>query len=234
MLLYQKIRQYVFTLIEQQPTMKKLPSERELLELFKSTRITVREALMHLEIEGIIYRQNRKGWFICPSRLQWNPVNKVDFYQLAKEQNFLAKTSLIAIKTITATGDVNRAFIDKKNQCADITLFEICRVRSLDDRPVMVEEIYCRTAQFDNLENKALEGSITKIFSQNYDVKISRESSRIFVTALPADKAAQLQLNSGASCLKIYRQRFSEDNELIDYNIEYWVHGAIEINVTSD
>ena len=146
----------------------------------------------------------------------------------------LAKTSLIAIKTITATGDVNRAFIDKKNQCADITLFEICRVRSLDDRPVMVEEIYCRTAQFDNLENKALEGSITKIFSQNYDVKISRESSRIFVTALPADKAAQLQLNSGASCLKIYRQRFSEDNELIDYNIEYWVHGAIEINVTSD
>tara|TARA_R110002167_G_scaffold27632_2_gene93947 strand:- start:52 stop:756 length:705 start_codon:yes stop_codon:yes gene_type:complete len=234
MLLYQKIRQYIYTLIEQQPTMKKLPSERELLELFQSTRITVREALTLLETEGIIYRQNRKGWFICPPRLQWDPVNKVDFYQLAKDQDFLAKTSLIAINTVTVDGDVNSAFVGNNNQDTDVSLFKICRVRSLDDRPVMVEEIYCQTAQFEGLEKKDLEGSITTIFSQDYDVKISRESSRIYVTALPADKAAQLQLNSGASCLKIFRQRFNENNELIDYNIEYWVHGAIEINVTSN
>jgi DNA-binding GntR family transcriptional regulator len=233
MLLYQKIRKHIFTLIEQQPSLKKIPSERELLALFKSTRITVREALTHLEIEGLIYRQNRKGWFICPPRLQWNPINKVDFYQLAKEQNFLAKTDLLAINIVTARDDINRAFIANSDQNRKISLFEISRVRSLDGRPVMIEEIYCRTEQFKGLENKALEGSLTTIFNQSYGVKISRESSRIYVTALPANKAKQLQLNNGASCLKVFRQRFGENNELIDYNIEYWVHGAIEINVAS-
>jgi len=74
MLLYQAIREYLFSLIAKQPDMKKLPSARELLEQFHSTRITVREALMRLEAEGLIYRQNRKGWFICPPRLQWDPV----------------------------------------------------------------------------------------------------------------------------------------------------------------
>ncbi|MFT6249970.1 MAG: DNA-binding GntR family transcriptional regulator [Cognaticolwellia sp.] len=235
MLLYQKIRQYIATMIEQQPAMKKLPSERELQEQYKSTRITVREALMHLEVEGTIYRQNRKGWFICSPRLQWNPVNKVDFYQLASEQNFLAKTALVSLKTITAAGDIKAIFDngDDDDQGKDVSLFEIYRVRSLDGRPVMVEEIYCRTERFEGLADKELEGSLTTIFNQNYGVEISSESSRIYVTALPVNKAAQLQLNSGASCLKIFRQRFNKDNELIDYNIEYWVHGAIEINVTS-
>lgn len=234
MLLYQKIRQYIFALIEQQPTMKKLPSERDLQEQFKSTRITVREALMHLEIEGIVYRLNRKGWFLCPPRLQWNPVNKVNFYQLAKEQSFLAETKLVHIKTLAKGNHFYSNFSDNTEEDDDSSLFEICRVRSLDARPVMVEEIYCSTRKFESLMDKNLEGSITNIFTQDYGVIISRESSRIFVTGLPADKAQYLQLNNGASCLKIVRKRFSTDNTLVDYNIEYWVHGAIEINVASE
>jgi DNA-binding GntR family transcriptional regulator len=233
MLLYQQIRQYIFELIEQQPTMKKLPSERDLQEHFKSTRITVREALMHLEIEGVVYRLNRKGWFLCPPRLQWDPVKKVNFYQLAKEQSFLAETKLVHIKTL-AKGNSLYSNFNNKSENDDSSLFEICRVRSLDARPVMVEEIYCKTEKFKALVDKNLEGSITNIFTQDYGVIISRESSRIFVTALPADKAQYLQLNNGASCLKIERKRFSSDNTLVDYNIEYWVHGAIEINVTSE
>lgn len=233
MLLYQQIRQYISTLIEQDPAMKKLPSERELQDVYKSTRITIREALMHLEVEGIIYRQNRKGWFICPPRLQWNPVNKVDFYQLAKEQKFEAKTRLVSLKTINADENLKSVFTHGTEQDNEMALFEICRVRSLDGRPVMVEEIYCKEDKFIGLAEQELESSLTTIFNKNYDVKITNESSRIYVTALPADKAVQLQLNSGASCLKIFRQRFNENNELIDYNIEYWVHGAIEIHVTS-
>lgn len=233
MLLYQQIRQYIFELIEQQPTMKKLPSERDLQEQFKSTRITVREALMHLEIEGIVYRLNRKGWFLCPPRLQWNPVQKVNFYQLAKEQSFFAETKLVHIKILAQANNFSTNF-SEQNDSDESSLFEICRVRSLDARPVMVEEIYCKTEQFHSLADKNLEGSITNIFTQDYGVIISRESSRIFVTGLPADKAKYLQLNNGASCLKIVRKRFSPDNTLVDYNIEYWVHGAIEINVASE
>ena len=233
MLLYQQIRQYIFALIEQQQIMKKLPSERDLQEHFKSTRITVREALMHLEVEGIVYRLNRKGWFLCPPRLQWNPVQKVNFYQLAKEQSFFAETKLVHIKTLAKGNNFSTNF-SEQNDSDESSLFEICRVRSLDARPVMVEEIYCKTKQFQSLADKNLEGSITNIFTQDYGVIISRESSRIFVTGLPADKAKYLQLNNGASCLKIVRKRFSPDNTLVDYNIEYWVHGAIEINVASE
>jgi len=241
MLLYQAIREYLFSLIAKQPDMKKLPSERELLEKFHSTRITVREALMRLEAEGLIYRQNRKGWFICPPRLQWNPVQKVNFYQLAHDQNFVANTRFLSIEKLNSN-QVNQEHDESKQLLLDTinlafkqpkNVYEICRVRSLDERPVMVEEIYCLAEDFIGLPEKDLTGSITAIFQDDYQVNITAESSSIYVTALPEHVAKLLNLNSGASCLKIIRQRYAPEKNLVDYNIEYWVHGAIEIKVES-
>lgn len=45
----------------------KLPAERKLSEVFDTTRITLREALVQLEACGLIYREERRGWFVAPS-----------------------------------------------------------------------------------------------------------------------------------------------------------------------
>lgn len=51
------------------PHGSKLPAERKLSEVFATTRITLREALLQLEAQGLIYREERRGWFI--SRRDW-------------------------------------------------------------------------------------------------------------------------------------------------------------------
>ena len=43
---------------------KRLPSERELSDSFNASRLTVKQALLHLESQGIIYRKERRGWFL--------------------------------------------------------------------------------------------------------------------------------------------------------------------------
>lgn len=43
---------------------KRLPSERELSEIFNASRVTVKHALLELEAQGIIYRKERRGWFL--------------------------------------------------------------------------------------------------------------------------------------------------------------------------
>ena len=50
----------------QLPLGGKLPSERELSDLFNTTRITLKDALKALEAEGRIYREDRRGWFVSP------------------------------------------------------------------------------------------------------------------------------------------------------------------------
>lgn len=229
MLLYQEIKNYIHHLIDTQGGALKLPSERQLLERFKSTRITVREVLTRLETEGLIYRQNRKGWFVSPTKLRWNPVRKVNYYQLAQEQGFTPKTQLLDISSVVVNDEISSAFsLPNHTEC-----WQINRVRSLDARPVMLEVIYCPIQSFPGLSSKSLEGSITTLFEQDYDVEVMSEQSTINMTALSEDKADLLNLTPGAPCLKIVRKRFCGLGNLVDFNIEYWVHGAIEIEVES-
>ena len=61
----------------------KLPAERKLSELFSTTRITVREALLQLEAQGQIYREERRGWFVSPPRLAYNLMQRSHFHAMS-------------------------------------------------------------------------------------------------------------------------------------------------------
>jgi len=227
MLLYQKIRHYIHQLINDNiiKVTTKLPSERTLQEQFKSTRITVREALFRLEAEGLIYSQKRKGWFITPPKLKLKPASKVNFNQLAVEQGFIPKTRVISI-----LDNIDDSFQNQEQEIfTGESLYHLKRVRFLDARPVMIEDIYCQKSRFENLESKPLSESITHIMAVDYNVQITTEQCVICVTALSNEDADILEKNSGAPCLKIIRKRFDEKGLLVDYNYEYWLHDAIEM-----
>lgn len=225
MLLYQKIQKYIQSHIAEGELAAgdKLPSERTLQDHFQSTRITVREALMRLEAEGIIYSQKRRGWFVTPNKLKWHPATKVNFYKLADEQGFTPNTQVLDI--------YQSANFDLAAQFSGQTLYRLERVRSLDGRAIMLEQIHCDASRFDALEKQPLDGSITAIMEQHYGVVISNEHCVISVTVLPDVVAERLEKNSGAPCLKVIRKRFEKNGHLVDYNIEYWLHDAIEMIV---
>lgn len=74
---------------------QKLPSERILAETFATTRITLREALHHLALSGKIYKEERRGWFVSPSALVFDPVKHIDIsYVCQKQKKTYQKISL--------------------------------------------------------------------------------------------------------------------------------------------
>lgn len=225
MLLYQQIRNHLQDKLSQGDLNPgcKLPSERALQEQFSSTRITVREALLRLEAEGLIYSQKRRGWFVTPAKLKWHPGKKVNFNLLAKEQGFIPSTQVINIERLADGHDCH--------QLGTGPIHCLTRVRSLDARPVMFEAIHCEVSRFAGLTQQPLDGSITDIMSTVYGVDIDHEHCVISVTVLPDHIADLLEKNSGAPCLRIERTRYSKQNDLIDFNLEYWLHDAIEMIV---
>jgi DNA-binding GntR family transcriptional regulator len=50
---------------------QQLPSERDLSESLGISRMTARQVYVTLQQDGLIYRSNRRGWFVSPPRLNY-------------------------------------------------------------------------------------------------------------------------------------------------------------------
>ena len=207
----------------------RLPSERELVEQFSSTRITVRDALTKLEAEGLIYRSNRRGWFVAPSRLVYDPSSRVNFYLLAAQQNKTPATQLISQRCIKGPSEAR----DALGLVVKEKVIELVRLRSLNGRPVLFETIYLPEKRFPKLNKARLEGSLTVLMEEEYAVKISHEDNRIRVSAVYDQVAESLSHINGAPCLEVTRTRYEGDRHAFEYDKEFWVHSAIELSIPS-
>lgn len=81
---------------------QKLPSERELSERFQTTRVTVRQALAQLEADGCIFRSNRRGWYLTPARLRYDPSQDLGFNHCVTEQGYTPHTETLSRQLIEA------------------------------------------------------------------------------------------------------------------------------------
>ncbi|MDP5210611.1 UTRA domain-containing protein [Microbulbifer sp. 2205BS26-8] len=228
---YDKIKSHIQLLIGsgRLAANHKLPAERELTEQLQVTRITLREGLNRLEGEGLVYRQNRRGWFVAPNRFVMNPTQKVNFNSMARQQGFKAATKVLRFCKLTVRRDIYSAF----NGTKSTKYFEMRRVRYLDQRAVMVEESYLSSERFSGLSDFDLSGAITEVLQDNYMVNITQERCNIQVANLELQCAEPLGIPAGAPGLKILRLRYDSAEHLIDYNIEYWLPHAIEMEVST-
>lgn len=74
--------------------------------LFATTRITLREALIQLESQGLIYREERRGWFVSPERLAYNPLVRSHFHAMVSEQGRVPATEVLSARQMPASAAV--------------------------------------------------------------------------------------------------------------------------------
>lgn len=209
---------------------QKLPSERDLSVLFATTRITIKDALVSLETEGLIYREERRGWYVSPERICYNPLSRSHFHQMIREQDRIAETRLISVRTEIATEVYSRAL--ELNHMAQIHVIE--RQRFIDGRAVLFVENVLQADLFEGILEENLTLSLTGLFKQKYGYETRRSRFDVIPTAAPAHVAKALNLVEGQPVLKICRVNYKQDWELMDVEFEYWRPDAVVIRIDSE
>ncbi|NOH23723.1 phosphonate utilization transcriptional regulator PhnR [Vibrio europaeus] len=204
---------------------QKLPAERKLAESFDTTRVTLREALSLLEAEGRIYREDRRGWFISPLPLKYDPTQTLNFTNMALSQQRAPKTELIGSKGILANKQA--ASLLGLQPFSDV--YRVDRVRYLEERPVVYVTNYIRPELFPNLLDFDLSKSLTDIYREHYGVVYEKIRYRISTSTLLGETAQALRATSGTPAMVVERVNYNQNGELIDCDIEYWRHDAISI-----
>ncbi|MEL0628212.1 UTRA domain-containing protein [Psychromonas aquatilis] len=209
--------------------LQKLPSERELCDLFSLTRISVKEALKSLEAEGLIYREDRRGWFVSPPRIQYNPLSRCHFKQMVSEQNRIAETQLVNINTIMAPSE--HAKILQLKELTEIHIIE--RLRYIDGRVVLFVENCLISDFFPHIIEEDLNQSLTQLYQEKYNFSTSRSRFDVIPTTAPAHVAKALNLSAGQQVLKICRVNYNQYEEIIDCEFEYWRPDSVMISIDS-
>ncbi|MEZ9406988.1 UTRA domain-containing protein [Vibrio sp. 10N.286.48.F5] len=208
---------------------QKLPSERNLSELFSTTRITLKDALVSLETEGLIYREERRGWYVSPERVRYNPLSRSHFHQMIREQHRIAETRLLSTRTEMATGDYAKAL--EIEQITPIHVIE--RLRFIDGRAVLFVENVLKAPLFDGVLSENLTMSLTGIYREKYGYETQRSRFDVIPTSAPAHVAKALNLAEGQPVLKICRVNYKQDGELMDCELEYWRPDSVVIHIDS-
>ncbi|HEQ1859538.1 TPA: phosphonate utilization transcriptional regulator PhnR [Providencia alcalifaciens] len=205
----------------------KLPSERELCAIFNTTRVTIRESLAQLESSGAIYRSERRGWFVTPERLWLDPTQNTNFHKLCLEQGRQPKTKLLEGKVVTVPVE---AMTPLQLQPFE-QIYLLTRLRYADDRPVCYSENHCLPAHVPELLSHDLNGSLTEVYEQQYDLIYTSMHLSFYPTAMPPQAASALGVAVGRPALLLQRLNYDQHGRILDYDVEYWRHDSLRIEV---
>lgn len=209
---------------------ERLPSERQFCSEFETSRVTLHEVLMQLEREGLIYREERRGWFVAPPRFVYNPQSRGHFTLSATQQGRTPSTQAIDKRIVTAPPIVARLLAIPE----DTKLARIRRVRSIDGRAVLYVEHYYFPQVFPNLFEHDLSVSLTELYRDAYGFRYGRMQYQIIPTAISGEAAGHLRVSNGSPALLVTRVNHALDESVRDCDLEYWRHDAVlvEVDVT--
>lgn len=203
----------------------KFPAERKLAETFNTSRVTLREALSLLESDGRIYREDRRGWFVSPEPLAYDPTNTDNFKAMALKTKREPRSELLNAELIPCPRNAAKLLSVE----AFTQVYRLERLRFLDNRPVAITINYIIAEYFPDLLSKAFLESLTHTYKQDYNTLYSQTQYHIRTSSLQGHIAQSLRATSGSPAMLVERVNHDQNGRLIDCDLEYWRHDAINI-----
>jgi len=206
--LYQQIKDVVNKNIRQGQwqTGEKIPSENELVELLKVSRMTIHRALRELTSEGILNRVHGLGTFISETPRHASLIQLKDIAEEIQDQGQTHSSKVIMHLKIKAA-----AMVAGKMQVVENSeVFYLKAIHFQDDEPIQLEERYVNpqlVPEFMNIDFQAQT-------STRYLMELFRpdEMEHCVQAILPDSKTRQLlRMDESQPCLKLSRRTWIND-----------------------
>lgn len=193
----------------------KLPSERELCEMYDISRATVRQTIQELEKDGYIYKQHGKGTFVSPEIFKQDLLK---FYSFTEEMKKIGKkpsSKVLRFETI----DIDDKIAKKMKVNVGAKVYKFTRLRLADEKPIMLETSYIPYSRFEGIKRNDLEEkAMYDIFTKKYNAVFSKAEESFQPVLTREDEAKLLGNEPGSPSMMIERITYEGDN-IIEYTI---------------
>ena len=183
----------------------RIPSEAELGETYRVSRVTVRKALAELTREGLLRRMQGKGTYVCAPRLKTNLREITSFHEACLMMGCSAGTKVISASVVRAEDRIRQSLAadDAEN------VVEIIRLRMADDVPVMLET-NSFSMKYAALLRENLNGSLYELLGRQ-GIEAADGVHEISLCYASAQQAKLLEVEVGTALLQLDQVIFDQN-----------------------
>ncbi len=199
------VREYLADLVSRELEVgDAIPSERILSERFGVARMTVRQAVDALVADGLLAREQGRGTFVAPRRVDFE-MRLTTFGEEMRRRGMRPDSKVLAAERVPATADV----ADALGTLTGRPLHYLCRVRYADGTPMSIEQTWVPVALAPDLFASGAPGSVYEALRRlGQDPAWGEET----LTADEADdrEAALLGMRNRRAVMRAERRTYSE------------------------
>lgn len=182
-----------------------IPSEKELIEEYQVSRITVRNAVNQLVSEGLLKKTQGKGTFVTQRRAY--PMDHGGgFSHSCVLMQISPSTRVISIEKVEPPAEEKAFFGLGKGE----KVIRIKRLRLGDGRPMILERLYLPPA-FAALAKENLEGSFYALVEKQFNMIINRGPRWIEIYKADKDDARLMGLSQGEPLILTWECAYLEN-----------------------
>ncbi len=191
-----------------------VPSERELSEQYKISRMTARQALSELAIEGLLRREQGRGTFVAEPKIEHGLTRLTGFTEDMKARGLQPGARVIRLELIAPPLLAMRALQMAPEE--KIVLLE--RLRLAGGEPIALETSHLHFNGVEELLNEDFENnSLYHILSEKHQITPARAEQKIGADLCSRREQELLEIEEGAPVLRNKRITYDQWGRPFEY-----------------
>lgn len=228
---YSQLREILLELIANELAYDQvIPSERELVDRYGLSRMTVRQAISNLVAEGRLYKVPGKGTFVARPKIEM-PLRLASFTEDMLARGLEPGAVDLERRLVPATGMLARALALNPGDLVHV----IVRLRTADSVPMAVERCHIPARVAPGLEGLPLANrSLYQVLQERFGVVLENGEQTIEAVIVDLEDAALLQLRPGSAVLRLQRRSFGGGRP-VEFTVStyrgdrYQLHAGLEV-----
>jgi GntR family transcriptional regulator len=218
--LYYQLKTLLMSMISDMNPDEQLPSEPELAKRFDISRGTVKQAIMDLVHEGVLYRIQGKGTFVAQPKIKRSTERLPTFTDDIKRIGVEPKNKLLMF-----TNDVAPDYICKRlGLSPGDKVFMYQRLVLAQDQPFAVVTSYLREDFYPGLEAGQIGESLYDALAQQYGKVPVRAHDTYCPINCSEQLAPLLKVKEGKAIFYSERVAYFDDDTAVEF-VESYIRG---------
>ena len=194
-----------------------LPGETEFIELYKSSKMTVKHAMDELVREGLIIKRRGSGTFV--KDLSQNELEKLKVSNQFQGSTALyadkkIKSDILTFEVVSATNEL----MDLLHVEKSAKVYHVRRLRDVDGLPYVIENTFMPIDIVEDLTLKICLGSLYEYIEEKLGLAIGSAHRKIVARKATNEEAGLLDIPEGDPVVITTQVGFLTDGRAFEYN----------------